>query len=202
MNKKAMAGWILLPLSAVILIWAFWPFAPTVVRPTGKEQSSPTGHGPAKAKARSSKALAALLKPENNVAAPIEDVAPTSISKEDRARREQQTTVLLRSINPKLSSAFQPMSGNLKAQTKEEVRALLRDRMASIGKTTEALNQSLEEMTNDPATAALVDKVDAQLSAFESASVEDREALLPELRADLEKVIDLIVAKAKVKLGR
>jgi hypothetical protein len=192
MNKKAMAGWILLPLSAVLLIWAFWPFAPTVVRPTGKEQSSPTGHGPAKAKVRSSKALAALLKPENNVAA----------SKEDRARREQQTTVLLRSINPKLSSAFQPMSGNLKAQTKEEVRALLRDRMASIGKTTEALNQSLEEMTNDPATAALVDKVDAQLSAFESASVEDREAQLPQLRADLEKVIDLIVAKAKVKLGR
>ncbi len=146
--------------------------------------------------------IAALLKPANNVEAPVEAAALAAMRKDERARREQQTSVLLGVVNPRLSAVFQPLDVNPKARTKEEVKAKFNQMMGSVGKTAEALEQSLEELTNDPSTAALVEKVDAQLTDFDSAGVAEREAQLPELRANLENVIDLVVAKAKTKLGR
>jgi uncharacterized membrane protein YccC len=196
MNKKALAVWMfLLGVIGVSVVWILWPSSKA-------QPSAPAPRGAVKAKARSSKALAALLKPANNVEAPVEAAALAAMRKDERARREQQTSVLLGVVNPRLSAVFQPLDVNPKARTKEEVKAKFNQMMGSVGKTAEALEQSLEELTNDPATAALVEKVDAQLTDFDSAGVAEREAQLPELRANLENVIDLVVAKAKTKLGR
>lgn len=199
MNRKSLA--VLFALAAVVVVSVVWisrPSVPSRARSSGAQPTGSAARGAVKTKARSSKALAALLKPENNVEAPVEDAALAALSKDERARRDQQMLGLLGGIEPKLMA----LVGDLNVDPAKLTEAQLKEMAASAEKTSAALDQAVEEIMDDAPAAALADKVDAQFAAFESASFAEREAQLPELRMNLEKLVDLIVAKTKAKLGR
>jgi hypothetical protein len=161
---------------------------------TSDKSARPTG----KTKARSSKALAALLKPETNVEAPIEDSALAAIANDERQRRDQQLAGLFESVAIKVAS----IGLDLDVDPSTLSEAKLKELEVRVEKASVALEQAVEEIMDDPEASSFADKVDAQFSVFESASLRERDAMLPELRGNLEKLVDQVISRAKSKIGR
>jgi hypothetical protein len=149
-------------------------------------------------KARSSKALSALLNPMSNVGAPIEDSALVAIGRDEQIRREQQLAGLFESAAIKFASLGLDL--DLDPATLSEAK--LEELEVQIEKTSAALDQAVEEILEDPDAGAFAAKVDAQLAAFEAAKLEERDAMIPELRGNLEKLVDQVISRAKSKIGR
>lgn len=155
-----------------------------------------------KAKARSSKAILHLLKPETNVEAPIEDAALIALGKDERARRDSQDSRLMDSAQ----QPFAPLFAKLEALTKEmEGEDTSATRLLSISikveRTMSALDSAIEEVTGDSSNADTLDKVDEQFEKFQKAGIAERDILLPELQANLSKILGQIATKASNKAG-
>jgi hypothetical protein len=198
MSKKTLLAFAAVVLVVGTGVFAFLPKAVVADKRAAVAEDAKSIKAKGKTKARSSKALAALLKPETNVEAPIHDAALLAISQDERQRREQQLAGLFESVALKVAS----LGFDLDVDPSTLSEAKLKELEVGVEKASVALEQAVEEIMDDPDAVAFADKVDAQFAAFESANLNDRDAMLPELRGNLEKLVDQIVAKAKMKIGR
>jgi hypothetical protein len=198
MSKKTLMAFAAAVLVVGAGVFAFLPKAVVVDKRAAVAEDAKSIKAKGKTKARSSKALAALLKPETNVEAPIQDAALLAISHDERQRREQQLAGLFESVALKVAS----LGFDLDVDPSTLSEAKLKELVVRVEKASVALEQAVEEIMDDPDAGAFADKVDAQFAAFESANLKDRDAMLPELRGNLEKLVDQVVAKAKMKVGR
>jgi hypothetical protein len=198
MSKKTLMAFAAAVLVVGAGVFAFLPKAVVVDKRAAVAEDAKSIKAKGKTKARSSKALAALLKPETNVEAPIQDAALLAISHDERQRREQQLAGLFESVALKVAS----LGFDLDVDPSTLSEAKLKELEVRVEKASVALEQAVEEIMDDPDAGAFADKVDAQFAAFESANLKDRDAMLPELRGNLEKLVDQVVAKAKMKVGR
>lgn len=198
MSKKTLLAFAAVVLVVGTGVFAFLPKAVVADKRAAVAEDAKSIKAKGKTKARSSKALAALLKPETNVEAPIQDAALLAISQDERQRREQQLAGLFESVALKVAS----LGFDLDVDPSTLSEAKLKELEVGVEKASVALEQAVEEIMDDPDAVAFADKVDAQFAAFESANLNDRDAMLPELRGNLEKLVDQIVAKAKMKIGR
>lgn len=198
MSKKTLMAFAAAVLVVGAGVFAFLPKAVVADKRAAVAEDTKSINPKGKTKARSSKALAALLRPETNVEAPIEDAALLAISQDERQRREQQLAGLFESVALKVAS----LGFDLDVDPSTLSEAKLKELEVRVEKASVALEQAVEEIMDDPDAGAFADKVDAQFAAFESANLKDRDAMLPELRGNLEKLVDQIVAKAKMKVGR
>jgi hypothetical protein len=198
MSKKTLLAFAAVVLVVGTGVFAFLPKAVVADKRAAVAEDAKSIKAKGKTKARSSKALAALLKPETNVEAPIQDAALLAISQDERQRREQQLAGLFESVALKVAS----LGFDLDIDPSTLSEAKLKELEVGVEKASVALEQAVEEIMDDPDAVAFADKVDAQFAAFESANLNDRDAMLPELRGNLEKLVDQIVAKAKMKIGR
>lgn len=198
MSKKTLLAFAAVVLVVGTGVFAFLPKAVVADKRAAVAEDAKSIKAKGKTKARSSKALAALLKPETNVEAPIQDAALLAISQDERQRREQQLAGLFESVALKVAS----LGFDLDVDPSTLSEAKLKELEVGVEKASVALEQAVEEIMDDPDAVAFADKVDAQFAAFESANLNDRDAMLPELRGNLEKLVDQVVAKAKMKIGR
>ncbi len=198
MSKKTLLAFAAVVLVVGTGVFAFLPKAVVADKRAAVAEDAKSIKAKGKTKARSSKALAALLKPETNVEAPIQDAALLAISQDERQRREQQLAGLFESVALKVAS----LGFDLDVDPSTLSEAKLKELEVGVEKASVALEQAVEEIMDDPDAVAFADKVDAQFAAFESANLNAPDAMLPELRGNLEKLVDQIVAKAKMKIGR
>ncbi len=172
-----------------------------------KDASEPTANADrprasGKAKARSSKALKALLNPSTNVEAPLEDSAIVALTLDERQRREKQEALLTEPMRTKFDPLFRTLEELAKGIDENASAAKLAEIEAVSVKTLEAMDSAVDEVMEDPAAASLTEKIEEQLETFRTASTDDRDAMLPTLKANLEKLLTQVATRATQRLTR
>lgn len=155
-----------------------------------------------KTKARSSRAIAAFLRPDTNVEAPIEDAAIAALSQDQRARREQQEAAIAESVRTKLDPLFKHLENLTASISPDATEAQLKAIESASQDIFTALDAAIDETMDDPTYASLSDQLDAQMETFQKASLSERDNLLPSIQSGLEQLMTQIAQRATQKIKR
>lgn len=155
-----------------------------------------------KTKARSSRAITAFLRPDTNVEAPIDDAAIAALSQDQRARRERQEAAIVESVRTKFEPLFKHLENLTASIGPDATEAQLKAIESASQDIFTALDAAIDETMDDPTYAALSDQLDAQMETFQTASLSERDNLLPAIQSGLEQLMTQIAQRATQKLKR
>jgi len=155
-----------------------------------------------KTKARSSRAITAFLRPDTNVEAPIDDAAIAALSQDQRARRERQEAAIVESVRTKFEPLFKHLENLTASIGPDATEAQLKAIESASQDIFTALDAAIDETMDNPTYAALSDQLDAQMETFQTASLSERDNLLPAIQSGLEQLMTQIAQRATQKLKR